>query len=106
MNLGEDLGPIRIHGKAEPGLSINFSPQFRWDYTQFETKANANGEYELGGLKAGRYRVLMYGSSATGFMSRHEREIVVDNDGQQIDLLPKPIGKSTSKTTADSKAKN
>jgi len=92
VNLGEDLGPIRIHGKAEPNATISLSPHFRWDYTHFQTNTDANGKYEIAGLKAGTYGVYL-GSIANGYSWQRTTEIVVKADGQKIDLLPKPSAK-------------
>ncbi len=90
INLGNDLGPLRIHGRLEPEMSMHFSPQFPWDYTEFKTTSNAQGEYEISGLKAGRYSVWILDMRPSGYMTRRTQEIVVKSDNQQIDLLPKP----------------
>jgi protocatechuate 3,4-dioxygenase beta subunit len=90
VNLGDNLGPISIHGRAAPGVSISFSPLFKWDYSRFSTSANDQGQYEMSGLKAGRYAVSLSNSYSTGYISHEDREIVVKDEGQQIDFLPKP----------------
>jgi hypothetical protein len=86
VNLGDDLGPIRVHGDIEPNVSISLSPQFRWDYTNFETNSDEKGKYEIAGLKAGRYRALI-SSASHGSFSHRDTEINVKQDGQKIDLL-------------------
>jgi protocatechuate 3,4-dioxygenase beta subunit len=89
VNLGGDLGEICIHGKATPDISISVHPAFDWDYSNLTTKANAEGEYELCGLKPGKYQVSMDGGFQNGFHSRRKTiEIEVDQDGQEIDLRP------------------
>ena len=88
LNLGDDLGPLRIHGKVEPDVKINLSPRFRWDYTELSTKSNSKGEYEIGGLKEGRYEVFIFNTESSHLWHR-EYAITVKSDGQQIDLLPK-----------------
>jgi hypothetical protein len=93
VNLGEDLGPIRVYGDAEPDVSISLSPLFRWDYTHFETKADEKGKYEIAGLKVGRYSVYL-SSNSHGYFSHRETEMVVKADGEKIDLLPKASTKS------------
>jgi hypothetical protein len=90
INLGEDLGPLRIYGDAQPEVSISLSPQFRWDYTHFETNSDDKGKYEIAGLNPGRYSVRI----SSGYHSHEETEIVVKTDGQKIDLLPKRPTKS------------
>jgi hypothetical protein len=92
LNLGEELGPIRIHGKAAPSIKIALRPEFDWDYIQFETEANSAGEYEITGLKPGKYRVSLHFAYSTGYISHDEREIAVEREGQQIDFLSMPSG--------------
>jgi hypothetical protein len=92
VNLGEDLGPIRIYGDAKPDESISLSPLFRWEYAQLTTKADAKGKYEIAGLQAGRYHVYL-SSSSNGYFSHSDTEIVVKADGQKVDLLPKSLAK-------------
>ena len=96
VNLGEDLGPIRIHGQAEPDVTISVSPHFRWDYTHFQTNTDANGKFGIAGLKAGTYGVYL-GSASNGYFWHRDAEMVVKADGQNIDLLPKAVTKPSAK---------
>jgi hypothetical protein len=104
VNLGDNLGPISIHGRADPGASISVSPLFKWDYSRFETSANDEGQYKMSGLKAGRYAVSLSNSYSTGYISHEDREIVVKADGQQIDFLPKPKPGRAAKKAVDTES--
>lgn len=68
IDLGGNLGPHELTGNAAPFLRIFLRPQIKdWDYTQFEAKADADGNYKIKGLKSGDYAVqLMYYSESTG----------------------------------------
>ena len=90
VNLGADLGEIRIRGLAVPNSSINGHPEFDWDYTNLSTKTNEAGEYELRGLKPGKYRISMDSGFQGGFRGRRAEVVEdVDRDGQEIDLRSK-----------------
>jgi hypothetical protein len=87
VNLGGDLGKICIHGNAKPGISIQVHPTFDWDYSGFTTKANETGEFDLCGLRAGKYQFSIYGGFQNGYREdRQTIEIEIDHDGQEIDL--------------------
>ena len=88
LDITGKLGPLRIHGKANPGITIGLSPDFDWEYSRFTTTADAAGKYEFKGLRAGKYRVTLH-NAWSGFRSLDEREIHVERDGQQIDFPPK-----------------
>jgi protocatechuate 3,4-dioxygenase beta subunit len=91
VNVGGDLGPIVIHGKAAPSISINVEAQFEWEYSRFTTEANAAGEYELRGLKPGKYRVTQHFAYPTAFIEHATVEIEVTDDAdQRIDLMATP----------------
>jgi hypothetical protein len=91
LNFGDDLGEMRIEGIAPPNASISLRPEFDWDYTSLETKADEAGRYECRGLKPGQYTALVQvPSRAKGFVGHHYYvpEFQVSRDGQQIDLMP------------------
>jgi protocatechuate 3,4-dioxygenase beta subunit len=87
LNLGGDLGPIRIHGNAPPSITINLNPKFDWEYTNFSTEADSAGEYHFAGLKPGKYSVSLHFAYPTGYISNETFEIDVTRDGQQIDFV-------------------
>jgi protocatechuate 3,4-dioxygenase beta subunit len=91
VNLGEDLGTIQIHGLAPPLSWVEAYPDFEWDYRRLATKANVAGEYELRGLKPGKYRLRMYSGFNNGVRGpRNNIETAIDQDGQEINLRPIP----------------
>ena len=101
LDLGNDLGPMRIHGKALANASITIIPKFEWNYINIETRSNSSGEFECSGLQAGTYRAWVHSRFANGvraqFTSRCEvPEFVVEHDGQHIDLLPPRLQKPKS----------
>jgi hypothetical protein len=89
LNFGNDLGEIRIWGKAPAGASIHIRANFDWDYTSLEIEAYDDGTYECRGLKPGSYtaRVHVPGGSG-GYLGHHYfvPEFIVERDRQQIDL--------------------
>jgi hypothetical protein len=108
LNFGEDLGEIRIWGKAPAGATIGIRPEFDWEYRNLEVEANDNGEYECRGLKPGPYTALVQvpGGSA-GYLGHYYNvpQFVVERDGQQIDLLSererKKLEQAAGQPTAD-----
>jgi protocatechuate 3,4-dioxygenase beta subunit len=89
LNFGDDLGEIRIWGKAPARASIRICSEFDWNYTSLETRADERGEYVCHGLKPGPYTALVHVPGSGGYLGHHYHvsEIVVARDGQQIDLL-------------------
>jgi protocatechuate 3,4-dioxygenase beta subunit len=87
VNLGSDLGNIRIHGSTLANADIRVSPEFDWEYSGLSTKSNESGKYELPGLKPGKYRVFVETAWQGGFRGpRVQTVIEVARDGQEIDL--------------------
>jgi carboxypeptidase family protein len=107
LNLGGDLGELRIWGKAPAKASIRICAEFDWDYTSLGIKAGDDGSYECRGLRPGRYTALVHvpGGSA-GYLGYHYRvpEFVVDRDGQEIDLRSERERKKTETAAAGSTA--
>jgi protocatechuate 3,4-dioxygenase beta subunit len=107
LNFGDDLGEIRIEGKAPPGASISIRPEFDWDYKSLETKADESGQYECRGLMPGSYTALVHvpGGSA-GYLGHHYQmpEFVVERNGQQIDLRSEQERKKSQKSAGGSTA--
>jgi protocatechuate 3,4-dioxygenase beta subunit len=90
MNLGDDLGEIRIWGQAPGGASIHICAEFDWDYTSLEIEAGEDGTYECRGLKPGSYTARVHVPGGSGeYLGYHYfvPEFIVERDGQQVDLL-------------------
>jgi hypothetical protein len=91
LNFGNDLGKIRIWGKAPPRATIRICSEFDWDYTSLKTKADESGKYDCEGLKPGKYTALIHvprGSRGYPGHYYYLPEFIVERDGQQVDLLP------------------
>ncbi len=90
MEFGDDLGEIRIWGKAPAGASIGIRAEFDWVYTNLEVEADETGKYECRGLKPGPYTALVQVPGGSGgYLGHHYYvpQFIVERDGQQIDLL-------------------
>ena len=54
LNLGRQLGPHTLQGKAPPYVHLDLRPTVDWAHGSFRTLADADGNYEIDGLPAGR----------------------------------------------------
>lgn len=87
LNLGEELGKLKIFGKAPADCIIGFDPKFEWEYTLLETISTTDGLYEIPGLRPGIYRVRWRSKIGAVVRKEGRYEIKVEHDGQQIDIL-------------------
>ena len=89
LNLGDDLGPYTLRGrtfwrkKPMAWMNVSVQPAFDWEYTKFEIVSNAEGRYEIKGLRAGRYHVAHYHPSY--FFARYGHTIEISGD-RMLDL--------------------
>jgi protocatechuate 3,4-dioxygenase beta subunit len=107
LNFGNDLGEIRIWGQAPARATIRLRPEFDWDYSNLETKADESGQYECRGLKPGPYTALVHvPGSASGYLGHHYHlpEFVVERDGQEVDLRSERHRKKDERVAGDSAA--
>lgn len=89
VNLGADIGDIKLHGTAPAGAAITLRPEFEWEYQSLSAVADEDGRYELSGLRAGRYKVEMLKWTG-GFRQRMRAEIAVEPPGGRVDFRWKP----------------
>lgn len=90
VNLGADIGKVHIHGRAPAGATITLSPDFKWEYRSLSVIVSEEGEYELTGLKAGRYRVRMIRWTNGHRQRMRAAEIQVTPEGGRVDLQWRP----------------
>jgi protocatechuate 3,4-dioxygenase beta subunit len=60
LNFGNDLGEIRIWGKAPAGASIHIRAEFKWDYTSLEIGMNTSSQLSDGRSKLGWLGVIAW----------------------------------------------
>jgi protocatechuate 3,4-dioxygenase beta subunit len=85
VNMGEDLGPLSVHGTAVPNTRVTFIPAFDWEYKRIETRSDEFGKFSLRGLRRGRYRVVQELLRQRAYRG-DKSDIEVEHDNQQIDL--------------------
>lgn len=98
VNLGDDLGPLRIHGTIDHNTSITLTPEFAWDYTRFSTTSDERGHYEITGLKPGKYEVSLFYSNRGHFADNNNLQVEVTHNNQQCDFSLRPPAKPAATT--------
>jgi uncharacterized protein (DUF2141 family) len=91
VRLGAGVGPLRIFGKAHPFAQIGLNPEFDSELRSAGAVADADGQFEVTGLPAGKYALSVHdGSSLSGHIRRrkpHPLELTAD---QELDLSVAP----------------
>ncbi len=107
LNFGNDLGQLRIWGKAPPRATIRICSEFDWDYTSLKTKADETGKFECVGLKPGKYTALIHvPGGSSGYLGHHYYlpEFMVERDGQNVDLRSEALRKKDAEATGGPQA--